>query len=42
MGRAAKLTECLVATLPRQECCRRSLRRAISLPEALGPALALL
>jgi len=38
-GRAAELTECLVACLLRHECCRRSLRRAVPLHEALGPVL---
>ncbi|MBJ6108347.1 hypothetical protein JAO73_04950 [Hymenobacter sp. BT523] len=39
MARAIELTECLVACLLREECCRRSLRRAVSLREALGPVL---
>lgn len=38
--RAIELTECLVALLLRDECCRRSLRRAVPLHEALGPVLA--
>jgi hypothetical protein len=38
-ARAVELTECLVAQLLREECCRRSLRRAVSLREALGPVL---
>ncbi|MBD2721734.1 hypothetical protein [Hymenobacter armeniacus] len=38
-ARAVELTECLVAQLLRAECCRRSLRRAVTLGEALGPVL---
>lgn len=38
-ARAVELTECLVAHLLREDCCRRSLRRAVSLREALGPVL---
>ncbi|MDO7853135.1 hypothetical protein [Hymenobacter convexus] len=38
-ARALELTECLVACLLREECCRRSLRRAVPLHEALGPVL---
>ena len=38
-ARAVELTACLVAHLLREECCRRSLRRAVLLPEALGPVL---
>jgi hypothetical protein len=38
---ALNLTEQLIARLLRSDCCRRSLRRAVSIPEALGPALVL-
>jgi hypothetical protein len=38
-GRAIELTESLVACLLRNDCCRRSLRRAVPLHEALGPVL---
>jgi hypothetical protein len=38
-ARAIELTECLVACLLREECCRRSVRRAVPLREALGPVL---
>jgi hypothetical protein len=38
-ARATELTECLVACLLRADCCRRSLRRAVPLREALGPVL---
>lgn len=38
-ARAVELTECLVAHLLREDCCRRALRRAVPLHEALGPVL---
>ena len=40
-AQARDLTERLLATLLREGCCRRALRRAVSLPEALGLAVLL-